>query len=171
MNTLVVYDSQFGNTKLIAQAIGEALETSGAVHVMHIADVTPQRLENLDAIIVGSPTQRFRPTLPITTFLKSLPTGSLEGVRAAAFDTRLTLEEIESHGVLAFFVRLFGYAAKPIGRMLSRKGGKLILPPEGFYVEGMQGPLVDGEFERVLRLGKIILDIFRTELHTTNRTT
>ncbi|MEJ2549471.1 MAG: flavodoxin family protein [Anaerolineales bacterium] len=158
MNTLVVYDSQFGNTQRVAQAIGEALETSGAVHVLHVADVTPQHFENLDTLIAGSPTQRFRPTLPITTFLKSLPAGSLEGVRAAAFDTRLTLEEIESHGVLAFFVRIFGYAAKPIGRMLSRKGGKMVLPPEGFYVEGMEGPLVEGELERAREWARRIPD-------------
>jgi flavodoxin len=161
MNALIVYDSQFGNTKRIAQAIGEALETSGAVHVLHVADVTPQRLENLDTLIVGSPTQRFRPTLPITTFLKSLPAGSLKGVRAAAFDTRLTLEEIESHGVLAFFVRIFGYAAKPIASLLQKKGGDLVLPPEGFYVEGMEGPLVDGELERAKARANEFLDVAR----------
>ena len=29
-----------------------------------------------------------------------------------------------------------------------KKGGELITPPEGFYVEGTEGPLVQGELER-----------------------
>jgi flavodoxin I len=146
MNTLVIYDSQFGNTEKVAKAIAETLGDSA--EAIHVAKVTPQDIESLDALIVGSPTQRFRPTLPITTFLKSLPARSLKGVHVAAFDTRLTVEEIESHAVLAFFVRIFGYAAKPIGRLLAKKGGQLFLPPEGFFVQGMEGPLVEDELER-----------------------
>jgi flavodoxin len=152
MKTLVIYDSQFGNTQRVAQLIGEALGDS--TQVMHVADVTPQQFEGLEALIVGSPTQRFRPTLPITTSLKSLPAKSLKGVHVAAFDTRLTVDEIEGRSILSFFVRIFGYAAKDIGRLLCKKGGKLVLPPEGFYVQGMEGPLVDGEPDRAVRWGK-----------------
>jgi hypothetical protein len=57
-----------------------------------------------------------------------------------------------------FFVRIFGYAAKPIGRLLARKGGKLVLPPEGPYVEGMEGPLVEGELERAREWARRIPD-------------
>lgn len=32
--------------------------------------------------------------------------------------------------------------------MLKSKGGALLLPGEGFYVQGMKGPLVEGELER-----------------------
>ncbi len=157
MKTLVIYDSQFGNTEQVARAVGEAL--GDAAKVLHAGDAAPQQLQGLQALIVGSPTQRFRPTPPITTFLKSLPAGSLKGVRVAAFDTRLTVEEIEAHSVLAFFVRIFGYAAKDIGRLLARKGGRLVLPPEGFYVEGMEGPLMDGEIERAQSWAKRIMGV------------
>lgn len=150
MKTLFIYDSQFGNTKRIAQAIGESMEAAGEVQVLHVSDVIPEDIENLDSFIVGSPTQRFHPTLSITTLLKSLAARKLKGVRVAVFDKRLTLKEIESHGVLAFFVRIHGHAAKSIGRMLSKKGGKLVLPPERFYVLGMESPLVDGELERAM---------------------
>ena len=47
-----------------------------------------------------------------------------------------------------FFVRLFGYAAKPIADRLQKRGGVLVVPPEGFYVEGTEGPLQEGELER-----------------------
>jgi hypothetical protein len=45
-------------------------------------------------------------------------------------------------------VKTGGFAAKPISKMLTEKGGNLILPPEGFFVAGDQGPLKDGELER-----------------------
>ena len=66
----------------------------------------------------------------------------------AAFDTRLTQGNIDATPVLPFFVKLFGYAAEPIAKELQKKGGVLVLPPEGFYVEGTEGPLVQGELER-----------------------
>jgi hypothetical protein len=60
------------------------------------------------------------------------------------------MEEIKKTPVLAFFVKLAGnaYAAKPIADALKKKGGKLMLTPEGFYVKGMEGPLLEGEIER-----------------------
>lgn len=148
MKALVVYDSQFGNTERVARAVGEALEESHQVQVAKPGDVSPDQLQGLGLLVVGSPTQRFSPTAGTNEFLQRLPASSLQGVRVAAFDTRLTIEEIESIRVLPFFVRIFGYAAKPIANHLRRKGGQLVLPPEGFYVEGTEGPLVVGELER-----------------------
>jgi flavodoxin I len=148
MKALVVYDSQFGNTERIARAIGEALGETHDVNLSKASDVNLDQLGDLNLLVVGSPTQRFNPTLGTTEFLKRIPAQSLQGVRVAAFDTRLTVEEIEAVRVLAFFVRIFGYAAKPIANRLRKKGGELALQPEGFYVKGMEGPLVEGELER-----------------------
>jgi hypothetical protein len=58
------------------------------------------------------------------------------------------MSEIEKSSVLPFFVRMFGYAAKPISDKLEGKGGEVVMPPEGFYVEGVEGPLQEGELER-----------------------
>jgi hypothetical protein len=41
-----------------------------------------------------------------------------------------------------------GYAASTIAKTLEKKGGKLAVPAEGFFVTGEQGPLKDGELER-----------------------
>ena len=148
MNALVVYDSAYGNTEQIAQAIGKALGPQEEIEVVRVDDAKPEQLSGLKLLIVGSPTQRFRATTAMADFLKSIPKSGLKGVKVAAFDTRLTKREIEETPVLPFFVRIFGYAAKPISDSLEKKGGELILPPEGFYVEGMEGPLQDGELER-----------------------
>jgi hypothetical protein len=45
-------------------------------------------------------------------------------------------------------VRIFGYAAKPIGKRLQKKGGELAVQPEGFHVGDTEGPLLEGELER-----------------------
>lgn len=148
MKAIVVYDSEFGNTEIVARAIGEVLESEGAVEVRRVSDVQPEEFERLDVLVVGSPTQQFNPTKATSSFLKGIPKNGLSGTRVAAFDTRLTVEEIEKTTILAFFVRIFGYAAKPIGDALKKKGGELAIPPEGFLVQGMKGPLVDGELER-----------------------
>jgi len=146
---LVVYDSYFGNTERIARAIGDALGRAGDVEVLRVGDVRPERLTGLKLLIVGSPTRAFRPTEAIKNFLKSIPRDGLKGVEVAAFDTRITEEEIESAVfILRIMVNIFGYAAKPIADKLEKKGGRLIAAPEGFFVHGTEGPLIEGELER-----------------------
>ena len=157
MKALVVYDSQFGNTEKIAQAIAHELSSRMNIEILRVGNVKLEHLAGISFLITGSPTQRFRPTEGITNFIKGLPQDSLNGVKVAAFDTRLTEEEIEEIRILAFFVRIFGYAAKPISNGLKKKGGDLVLPPEGFYVEGMEGPLIEGELERASDWAKQII--------------
>jgi flavodoxin len=154
MKALVVYDSQYGNTERIAQAIGHTLGLQEDVQVLRVGEVTTEHLAGTTLLIVGSPTQRFRPTMGTMDFLKRIPKDGLKGIKVAAFDTRLTEKEIGENRILAFFVRIFGYAAKPISNELEKKGGERILPPEGFYVDGMEGPLIEGELERASEWAK-----------------
>ncbi len=143
MKALVVYDSVFGNTEKVAQAMGTALECEAR----RITEVTPEQLTGLDALIVGSPTQAFQALKPVKAFLKSISVGSLKGVKVAAFDTRMDVKEV-NNAVLTVFAKAFGYAAEPIGKQLVKKGGVQAVPPEGFIVNGEKGPLRDGELER-----------------------
>ena len=151
MKTLVIYDSVFGNTGKIAQAIAAALDTS-AIHVSQ-ADVG--QLRDLDLLVVGSPTRGFRPTDGISKMLNELPKNHLTGVRLAAFDTRILLETIDSKA-LRFLVDKGGYAAITIAKTLEKKGGQPAASPEGFFVTGEQGPLKDGELERAADWAKLI---------------
>jgi flavodoxin len=157
MKATVVYDSVFGNTGKIAQAIGQALGSPEDVEVVQAGDVTPEHLAGLALLIVGSPTRQFSPTGATTNFLKSIPKNGLKGVKVAAFDTRFTESAIERVRILAFFVKIFGYAAKPIAGRLEKKGGELAVPPEGFYVGDTEGPLLEGELERAADWAKRIL--------------
>jgi flavodoxin len=147
MKALVVYDSVFGNTEKVGQAMGEALAAQAEVVALRVGDVQPAHLTGLDALLVGSPTRAFSPTPAIKAWLRGLPPGSLRGVRVAAFDTRVSVEKAGS-AILTFMVRIFGYAAEPIGKRLVGKGGEMIVPPGGFFVGGTEGPLEEGELER-----------------------
>ena len=148
MKALIVYDSLYGNTEIIAQVIKHALDQSGAVEITKVGAVAPDQLNAIQLLVVGSPTQRFTSTPDMQGFLGRIPKGSLKGVRVAAFDTRLTQAEIDKQPTLPFFERIFGYAAARIAKQLVKKGGELVVPAEGFFVEGMKGPLVKGEVER-----------------------
>lgn len=159
MRITVVYDSAYGNTARVAQAIGEALRSAGEVEVRLAHDLTPEGLITADVLVVGSPTQRFRPTEPLTRLLSSIPSGGLRGVRVAAFDTRLDMKASTS-SMLKFFVRRAGesaYAAPHLARALSEHGGTLLAPPEGFIVEGTEGPLRVGELERAAGWARSLL--------------
>jgi flavodoxin len=163
VNALVVYDSQYGNTEKIARAIGKGLNPDHPVEAVPAAELAPDAVKDLEILVVGSPTQKFSPTAGISDWLGSLPPRSLSGIRAAAFDTRFTEEKIQENKVLAFFVRLFGYAARPIARALARKGARTVLPPEGFYVGGLEGPLLEDELDRARQWGRQLLQQAREE--------
>jgi flavodoxin I len=149
MKTLVVYDSVFGNTEKIARAVA-ASAGAGAVKV---DAASAEMLGGVTLLIAGSPTRAFRPTPALRDFLKSLPAGALQGVRTAAFDTRMVIEEVDNK-ILTFMASIFGFAAKPIAGLLAKKGGTPVLEPEGFFVGGSEGPLKDGELERASAWGR-----------------
>ncbi|MGM0531794.1 MAG: flavodoxin family protein [Bacteroidota bacterium] len=153
MKTIVVYESEFGNTEEIARAIGKAFASEAGNQVQHIDKVTPDQLKDVDLLIVGSPTQKFQAMPAVKSFIAKMPSGSLKSTNVAAFDTRISTGEIKS-GFLRSMVRLFGYAAEPLAKKLKRKGGELIAEPAGFIVTGMKGPLKEGEVERAESWGK-----------------
>jgi flavodoxin len=148
MKSIVIFDSLYGNTEKIAQSIGTALRMKGEVEVLRVGEVKMDMLAGVDLLVVGTPTQKFRSTEAIKAFLNEIPADRLKGIDVATFDTRLTQSKIDGTPVLPHFVKIFGYAAGPIAKVLKKKGGQLVVPPEGFYVEDTEGPLKEGELER-----------------------
>lgn len=136
METLVIFDSVYGNTEKIARAIGDAVR--GEVRVVRPDSMNPYSWKTPDILIIGSPTQGGKPTKAIQDLLATMPESVIKGINVAAFDTRLTSR----------LVGIFGYAAGKIANGLVSRGGKLITPPEGFFVKGSKGPLKEGELER-----------------------
>jgi flavodoxin I len=147
MKALIIYDSMYGNTQKIAQAIGEGL--TGEVKVVRIGEVNPSELKTCDLLIFGSPVHGGRATPELDTFIKQLPANYLEGISVAAFDTRF---EAEAQGVgLRLLMSVIHFAAPRIAKALVKKGGILVVEPEGFIVENKEGPLKQGELERATK--------------------
>ncbi|MGV8026976.1 MAG: flavodoxin family protein [Anaerolineaceae bacterium] len=149
MKIFVIYDSVFGNTEKIAQAIGAAVGAKKDAMVKRVTEVSSEDLQGLDLLLVGSPTRGFRPTEGMAAFLKNLPATVLLGVKAATFDTRIPIDTIRP-AIFRSIVKKGGYAAPVIAKVLEAKGAHLIAEPEGFFVKKSEGPLVDGELERAV---------------------
>lgn len=147
MKILILFDSYFGNTERTAYSIGEGLNKHGKVKLKRLSEASPEILEGINLLILGTPTRAFRPTKAAVDFLKKLPADSLSDVGIAAFDTRISLDDVDSK-FLRFMAGLFGFAAEPLQKLMVKKGGTAVGKPEGFYVEGTEGPMADGELER-----------------------
>ncbi len=138
MNTLVVYDSQYGNTERIAQAIANTLRAFGQAQAIRVDPAHPVELQGVDLLILGCPTQGFQPTPAMQSLLEKLSSQSISGLAVACFDTR-------------FRGWLWKSSAAPrMDRRLHTMGVEPIVPPESFFVKAMkkEGPLLAGEGER-----------------------
>jgi flavodoxin len=143
MKTLIVYDSKFGNTKQVADAVGGSI--AGA-RVVPVDEADLASLRDYDLLVVGSPTQGGRPTPAVAAFLRRIPADALIGLGVAAFDTRISAADC---GALArFALKVFGFAAGRIETSLKSKGGRPVVQAEGFVVKDNEGPLAEGELER-----------------------
>jgi flavodoxin len=155
MKALVIYDSVFGNTEKIAHQISEAVKGNLEVRLVNVSAIIPEQLRGMDLLIMGSPTRGFAASDNMKEFLAKIQAGSLKGIKAVVFDTRMDLKNIP------FFFRGFvdkgGYAEKPISEALKKGGAELIAPSMGFFVTGQEGPLKAGELERAAAWGKSIL--------------
>ncbi len=150
MKIIILYESFFGNTRLIAEAIGKSLKKNNEVQVLNVTEFNWNIIPKMELLIVGSATRGFRPCPATKLFLKSIPCNGLKGIMVAAFDTRISLPEIESKAI-RILVKTGGYAAKQIVKALTVSGGILVVPGEGFLVKGEKGPLNDGELERAAK--------------------
>jgi flavodoxin len=129
MQTVVIYDTLFGNTEQIARAIGHGAGTVGEVRVMSVAEASQSLPARPDLLLVGGPTQRHGMSPALRAFIDALPPSSVRGVPASSFDTRYRMATF-----------LSGSAAKDTADRLRKAGGQLVAPPESFFVEQEKPP-------------------------------
>ncbi len=84
MNTLVVFDSMFGNTERIARAIGAELQNAGRTEIRSIED-DPALLPDTELLVVGGPTRAHGMGHELKSFLESPPAVAVETLSVAAF--------------------------------------------------------------------------------------
>ena len=170
MKSVIIYESMYGNTHAVAEAIAEGLRTAGDAEVVSVTDAEKTDLTDVDLLVVGGPTHLHG--LPFLSTRKSaakaaesshgrlvvepgatgmaglrnvledLPAGA--GKAAAAFDTRLSGPAL-----------LTGHASKPIAKSLRRRGYASAAAPASFLVD-KQDRMLAGELDRAVAWGKAL---------------
>ncbi len=138
MKALVVYFSKFGNTKMVAEAICEALRQREDVRLINSGQLTKRDFEGVNLVVMGSPTHKMNLPMDVRPVFEILPKKILKGKFFAAFDTSYEMSE---------WLKPFT-AGKKLTQKLRKLGGKRVVPPEIFYVKEREGPLFEGEIER-----------------------
>ena len=178
MRALVVYESMYGNTHVVAGNIADGLRSDFEVTLVPVAEASWDLIADADPLVAGAPTHMHGMSSRSTrrmaaeaadkdgSGLRIEPDAGGPGMRdwlgdlghrdglAATFDTRL-------NGVPAFT----GRASRPMARLLKRHGRQLVAAPESFLV-GSQNTLLDGETARARRWGMMLGAVSKTYLPT-----
>jgi len=120
MDTLIVYDSNFGNTEQIARTIAGRL---GSARLVRVGEASALEHPMCDLLIVAAPTHQHGASAAMREWLAHLSRGALKDVPAATFDTRYRMTRF-----------LSGSAAVRIASRLKRAGARLVIPPESFFI-------------------------------------
>jgi flavodoxin len=148
MFTVIVYDSKFGNTERIAEAIARGIEARGPVKLVDTTAAGEAMLARPDLLLIGGPTQRRTMSPALRSLVAALPTG-LRGVPAATFDTRYRGATF-----------LMGSAAAEAAKRIHGAVDRLVAPPQSFFMQ-RGGPLErqtleSGEIERAEAWGRLV---------------
>lgn len=164
MSALVIYESMYGNTHAVADAIAEGLGGGVELRPAHDAGDLPA---DVDFLVVGGPTHMHGLSTALSHKMAvkaaeedagKVEPGATEepglrewlrgldgaGLRAAAFDTRGDAR-----------AALTGSAARGIGRRLRHRGCDVI-DSQSFLVADAEGPLEAGELERAREWGRAL---------------
>lgn len=147
MNSLVIYFSKFGNTKLVAETIGNVLEQAGGVQIVNSDELVVENFDDVDLVVMGSPTHKMNLPKAVRPLFDKLPKKILKGKFFAAFDTSYRM---------SWWLNQFT-ASKRLSPKLRKLGGKRIVSPEIFHVTERMGPLFDGELKRAEEWVTLIL--------------
>jgi hypothetical protein len=165
MKVVVVYESMFGNTHVIASAIGRGLEAAGEdVLVVPVHEADGPLLAGAELVVVGGPTHAHSMSRESTRASAAemaakdhtlileedadgeglrewFETVARSGAKAAAFDTRISIPAV-----------LSGRASKAINRQLQHHGFNVVADPESFLVT-KENHLEPGEEARAEQWG------------------
>jgi hypothetical protein len=169
MRAVVVYESMYGNTHAVAEAIGVGLAPGMDVQVVSVHEAAPAVLVGADLVVVGGPTHAHGMSRETTRKGAIDDAGKPEkhleldpdaegdglrewfdglselGMRAAAFDTRVDMS-----------AAITGRASKGIAKRLRRHGCSLVVEPESFLVT-KETHLEPHETERATAWGAALL--------------
>ncbi|MER7580627.1 flavodoxin domain-containing protein [Kitasatospora sp. NPDC097691] len=173
MHTVIVYESMYGNTREIAEAIAEGVrqaDPGAAVDCLAVAEADAEQTRSADLLVVGGPTHMHGMSSGLSRRMAAMAEGHKEGHEAAAAEARETAAgpglrswfhdlpktEPGTHAA-AFDTRAdmarSGGAAEGIAHRLAHHHFDVVAEPEGFIVEDGDGPLRAGELDRARAWG------------------
>ncbi|MFB0569674.1 MAG: flavodoxin family protein [Nitrososphaeria archaeon] len=136
---VVLYDTSYGNTQRVAEAIADGLRERGhEVGLYHIKEAGRLSAEDYDFVVVGSPTKMGTMSFAMRRFLGKFKDEGWMGKPFFAFDTEL-VDVIEKGGVSA---------GEKIQKELEEKGMRPLAPVLKAGVGGTKGPLVSTAIEK-----------------------
>ncbi|HUS49684.1 MAG TPA: flavodoxin family protein [Candidatus Paceibacterota bacterium] len=148
VKTIIVYDSWFGNTQGVAEAIGKGIDEieKTAVVIKKIKEIDPIEVLASDVLLIGSPNHMGGPTRSVKKFIDTLGLLELDGKKVAVFDT---------------YVRKNVHIGKTVRKMEKRinekiSSLKLIVGGLSIQVKGVRGPIMSGELSKCTTFGKKI---------------
>lgn len=165
MHAVVVYESMYGNTHLIAEAIGDGLGARYEAVVLPVSKAMTEPLDEAGLLVVGGPTHAWTVSRPNTrraaVMAANKPGSGLhlepEAEGLGLRDWFGSLNRVPGHAAAAFDTRFrsmfSGGAARGIARQLHRAGYDLAAKPEGFLVT-KANTLVEGERMRARAWGE-----------------
>ena len=149
---IVAYESKYGNTRLVAEAIIEGMrEVEGIETVLsELKEADLNKVPDYDAILIGSPNHWGGPTRGVRKFIDKLSKLNLEGKLFAVFDTCLGKD--------------FEKAVKKMEKRINEKvpGMKQIAPGLSIRVQGMKGPILEEELPKCKEFGSKIATQIKT---------
>jgi hypothetical protein len=171
MDVAVVYESLFGNTRLVAEAIADGIRAADPAARVRVTRTDATKLSEVDdagLLVVGGPTHMRKMSSP-----RSRQQGLQAAVKAQDQQSRAAEPGAAGPGLREWLQalpparlgaraaafdprvesRLAGSAGRPASRQLKRRGFGLAGQPEGFIVTGSHGPLREGELDRARAWG------------------
>lgn len=143
IKVLIVYDTKHGNTKKVAELIGEGLKTveGNTVSVENVKEIDVEKDETFDLILIGSPNHVGSHIGTVKKFIKKLPNASLKGNSFAVFDTYMGKD----------FEKATGKMERQITKVMPNM--KKVSSGLSIKVSGMKGPIADEELPKCKDFG------------------
>lgn len=169
MSILIVCESQFGNTRAVADAIAEGLmrdngtEAGPGVRVVAVDEAPLEIPDDVSSLLVGGPTHAFSMTRPETR-ADAVNQGAPGGHQAVGI--REWIERVTPRPdlpVITFDTRIHvklipGSAAKKAAEALRDRGFERAERGKTFWVEKTPGPLGDEELDKARAWGVDLAD-------------
>ncbi len=148
MKVFVIYDTKYGNTKLVAEQIVEGIKEVGDIEtsIGYAKEVDPTKVAEADALVLGGPNHMGNASRTIMGFVDDLAKVNSKALKIASFDTYMGREKNR------------GRAAQKLEKKISEKlpNAKLILPGLSIKVVAIHGPIADDEFPKGKEFGKVL---------------